>query len=248
MLDGIIVHNKASKSELLKYIRHQSKPIAVIPHMNYLDYIGGKIDKRKARDQLNIAVDGPLFLFFGQIKQVKGLDIAIRALADLRRSVSNARLLIAGRPWKTKLSEYTMLIKELHLENNVIMHSGFIPREKVDLYYYSSDAVLLPYRKIYQSGVLLMAMSYGIPVIASNLPGMRDTILENENGLLFTVDDSHALSQRMLAIIENQYLAERIGQKGREHVVNYHDIKKICHSTAEFYHTVCPDAHSVPPN
>ncbi|MDN3515536.1 MAG: glycosyltransferase family 4 protein [Candidatus Brocadia sp.] len=240
-LDGIIVHNEMSKIEISKFIPGQLHNIRVIPHGNYIHYIGKKIERRSARNNLNLPEGCPLILFFGQIKKVKGLDIAIRAIAVLRKTVPDARLLIAGRLWKDEHANYKALVKEMGIEDNIIWHHGYIPQDKVDSYYYASDAIVLPYRRIYQSGVLLMAMSYGIPVIASDLPGMKEVVKNEENGLLFPVDDHEILARTMARLINNVSFAKRLGQKGQDYVRIYHDWDTIGMKTTNFYKQVMGD-------
>lgn len=179
-----------------------------------------------------------MVLFFGQIRSVKGLDTAIRAIAALKDEVPNIRLVVAGKLLKDDLERYKQVIAETGVEDNVILHLGYVPQEKVDYYYYACDAIVLPYRKIYQSGVLLMAMSYGIPVIASDLEGMKDIINHGENGLLFPVDDYNELASAVLRIIEDNLFAERIGRRGKEYVTDRHDWYNIALKTAEFYKDV----------
>lgn len=245
LLDGIVVHNETSKKEVFEILGKKSKRVSVIPHGNYLDYIGQKTTKHEARARLNLSEDCKLILFFGQIKKVKGLEIAIKALALLKKTVPNVKLLIAGKMWKDSIAYYDMFIKELNLNDSVIFHLGYIPQDKVDNYYYAADVIVLPYRKIYQSGVLLMAMSYGIPIIASDLPGMKEVVKDEENGLLFPVDDHESLARAIARIINNELFAEQLGQKGQEYVKVHHDWNMLGLETAKFYSRVIESYESI---
>ncbi len=237
-LDGIIVHNETSRAEVIKLIGHKTGNIAVIPHGHYLDFIGNEIQKQEARQRLKIPQDCPTFLFFGQIKKVKGLDIAIRALSIVARSAPEAKLVVAGKIWKDDISYYEALIKELGLHDNVVLHIGYVPLDDVDNYYYACDAVVLPYKRIYQSGVLLMAMSYGKPVIASDLDGMSEMITNGENGLLFKTEDPDSLAQCMHKLIQDPALAVKLAQNGHEYVREKHDWSIIGKDTGDFYNKI----------
>ncbi len=238
-LDGVIVHNETSKQEVDNILgKHQKKKIAIIPHGHYVDFVGNKRSKRDSRRILNLPENHHIFLFFGQIKKVKGLDVAIKAVSVLRHKISNVSLLIAGKKWHDSELSYAKLIDELDLSNNIIWHSGYVPNEIVDDYYYACDAVLLPYKKIYQSGVLLMAMSYGVPVVASSLPSMQEMIKHNETGLLFAANDHNALAQEMLKITQDAIFAKQLGRRGKEYVMSSHDWTQISVQTSEFYRKI----------
>jgi glycosyltransferase involved in cell wall biosynthesis len=236
--DGIIAHNETSKLEISKLIGHEPNNMAIIPHGHYLNFIGSETQKQEARKHIDIPQDSPTFLFFGQIKKVKGLDIALHALSVVKKSVPDVKLVVAGKVWKDDFSYYETLIKQLGLKDNVILHIGYVPQNIVDNYYYASDAVILPYKRIYQSGVLLMAMSYGKPVIASDLPGMSEIITDKKNGLLFRSEDSNSLAQCMNKIIQDPAFAVKYGRNGREYVREKHDWSLIGKNTGDFYRTV----------
>ena len=236
-LDGIIVHNEVSRDEVRRMLKQETENIAVIPHGHYLDYVGKRLEMLEAREHINIPQNCPIFLFFGQIKKVKGLDIALRALSVLVKTAPDAKLVVAGRPWKDDMSYYDALIKEHSLHDNVILRIGYVPQDVVDHYYYACDAVVLPYKRIYQSGVLLMAMSYGKPVIASDLPGMSEIIVNGENGLLFSSEDFNAMAESMLLLIEKPELASKLGQSGRERIRSSNDWGLIGKMTTDFYKT-----------
>jgi D-inositol-3-phosphate glycosyltransferase len=241
-LDGIVVHNTISRDEVSSFMDKKPAALAVIPHGNYIDYVGRPLSRQDARERLGLPPKTPVFLFFGQIKKVKGLEIALRALALVRLSLPDAMLLIAGKIWKDDPSSYREVIHECRLEGNVLWHDGYVPQDRVDLYYYACDAVVLPYRRIYQSGVLLMALSYGIPVVASDLPGMSEIIKHDWNGYLFDAGDHEALAEALTRIIGQPQAARRIGEQGREYVRTHHDWDLIGKKTAEFYRRVLGEA------
>jgi D-inositol-3-phosphate glycosyltransferase len=160
LADRIIVHNNVSKSELTA-IGISSKKISVIPHGHYLESMGLIPSRDTARRSLGIAQSAKVVLFFGQIKDTKGLDLLIEALPLIAQKVPEVLLLIAGRPWKTDFARFDLLIDELKVRDHCALRIGFIPNEAVAGYFAAANLVALPYRRIYQSGVLLMAMIHG---------------------------------------------------------------------------------------
>ena len=87
------------------------------------------------------------------------------------------------------------------LHENVRLDIRYIPDEQVSNYYCAADFVVLPYKKIFQSGVLLMAMSYGTPVITSNIPGMTEIVTDGINGLTFQSEDVASLAASLLGAL-----------------------------------------------
>lgn len=204
--DFIIVHNQFSKNELLKSIALKDiGKLKVIKHGGYLDHINKAMSKEKARKDLNLDAEAKYILFFGQIKDVKGLDVLLEAM---RFVPVNIKLIIAGKPWKNDFSIYSDLIKKYNLEDRIIMMIRFIEDDEREKLFYASDVNVIPYRIIYQSGVLLMAMSHGLPVIASDLPANKEIIIDNENGMLFESENANSLGDKI-----NKFFKENIEKK-----------------------------------
>lgn len=217
----IIVHNQYSydafASQALFSKHNLAKKMHIIKHGGYLDYIKKPIDKTLARKQLSLAKDEQYLLFFGQIKKVKGLDILLKALV---KTPTNIKLIIAGKPWKDDFLSYQQQIDALGLSDRVILDIGFIEDEKRALYFYAADANVLPYRIIFQSGVLLMAMSYGLPVIASNLPANAEIITHEKNGLLFTTENSDDLATCITRFFTNANFSKTLSSSALDTITN----------------------------
>ena len=199
--DLLIVHNQFSRLSFLNIFPDLADRVKIVPHGNYLHMIHPIDDVVKARQELALPLNVPILLFFGQIKTVKGLDLLLKALPDVVAIYPEVTVVIAGRVWKDDFAQYEQLIGQLGLSHNCVLHIRYIPNELTDLYFGSADVVILPYKKIYQSGVLLMAMSYGRAVIASDLPAMSEIISDKVNGYLFTANDSESLSQTILQAV-----------------------------------------------
>lgn len=212
--DRFIVHNLSSREALL---RNPGRPeleqrTSVIHHGNYLNDVR-RLDAFESRQKLGLPVDGPVVLFFGQIKQVKGLDLLIDAMPQVVASCGNVTFVIAGKVWKDDFSRYEERIDRLGISYHVKAHIKYIPDDEVDLYYSAADVVALPYRKIYQSGVLLMAMSYGLPVVASDLPGMKEVLCDG-GGYLFEAGSSRDLARMLTKALIDPAERSRIGEQG----------------------------------
>lgn len=234
--DRIIAHNKVSKRELIDKLGIDPNKIDIIPHGNYIKAVNSNISREKAIDALGLKEhDCYYLLFFGQIKEVKGLEILIEALPEILKEHKKVKVIIAGRPWKNDFSPYINRIKQLGLEEHFVLHISYIADELVDYYFNAADIVVLPYKRIYQSGVLLKAMSYRKAVIASNLDGMMEIINDCQNGFLFESEDSHSLAKCVIRVLNNPEELSKVGQEAFETVKIKHDWDNIALRTVSTY-------------
>lgn len=189
----LVVHNLYSKELLFGFLHEPLRgKVHVIPHGHFLSLPESHISKQDARNLLGIPKEEKMILFFGQIKKQKGLDLLIKALSQTDACI---KLTIAGKPWKDSFDNYQSIIDELDLSKRVRLHIRYIEDAERDLFFKAADLVIIPYYEIYQSGVLLMAMSYGVPVLASNLRPNAEIINHLENGLLFESGSIHDLAE-----------------------------------------------------
>ncbi|MDH7486909.1 MAG: glycosyltransferase family 4 protein [Anaerolineae bacterium] len=243
LADALIVHTGQSRRELLAQFPLDPARVAVIPHGHYLPYTGeALLARQEARARLGLDPEPPVLLFFGQIKQVKGLDTLLRALPAVLAVHPQALLLIAGQVWKDDWSRYQALIDELALAAHVRARIAYIPDEEVAAYYRAADVVVLPYRRIYQSGVLLMAWSYARPVVASSVGGLAEEIRHGQTGLLVPPDDPAALAGALNELLADRSQAEAMGAAGRRLVEQKFAWDRIAARTAELYRTLADTA------
>ncbi len=238
LADRLVVHNTTSKSELCRVMRVPVEKIHVIPHGNYLDYIGEPPGVIEARRLLDLPATAPLILFFGQIKEVKGLDLLLKAFQRVRDCVPEARLVVAGKVWKADFSRYQAIIDDNGLGASVRLDIRYVPDAEVDAFYMAADVVALPYRKIYQSGVLLMAMSYGKTVVASDLAAMREIVEDGRNGYLFRSGDSEDLSVKLLQALQNPHAREAVGMQAKVDMAERFGWERIGVLTADCYRAI----------
>lgn len=208
LTDALIVHNQYSFEELKKEIssEHLGK-VHKIKHGCYTRYIDNTISRGDALSRLALSPKYNYILFFGLIKKVKGLEILLDALKD---TAENVKLIIAGKPWQNDFTAYEEIISRHGLEDKIVKYIRFIEDDEKDLFFNGASAIILPYRKIYQSGVLLMAMSYGTPVIASELPATKEIIDHGFDGLLFDQEKPEALSKQINDLLSNAELQKKL--------------------------------------
>jgi len=149
-------------------------PAVYTPHPLYDNY-GLHLSKLDARKLLNIDQQDKVILFFGFIRQYKGLDMLLEALADVRVRGLNIKLLLAGEFYGDP-APYLALIKKYHLEESIYMHTDFIPNQEVGRYFSAADCVVLPYRSATQSGITQVAYHFDLPMIVSNVGGLPELV------------------------------------------------------------------------
>lgn len=229
--DGIIVHNQASFNDLKSKHSNLSK-VTIIPHGNYLPFINKIEEPKRISQKLKI-------LFFGQIKEVKGLEILLKALKIAVETNKKIHLTIAGKPNKTNFKKYTELIDELCLEDNVTAVLRYIDDPEIEALYKNSDLIVLPYKMISQSGVLLLSMSYGLPVLTSDLPAFTEIISDNNTGFIFESENSESLANKLIEIHDNRNLLFKVTLNSNMLIQKEFDWRLIGKKTKEFYqHTL----------
>lgn len=171
----ITLSNKV-KQDILKINKNLS--VKALFHPIYNTY-KPLVDKKTALNKLKLD-KGKYILFFGLIRKYKGLDLAIKAMADKRIIRKNIKLIIAGEFYESEL-EYKKLIKQLKLKN-IIIYNQFIEDSDVPYFFSASNLVLLPYTSATQSGVTQLAMHYNKPMIVTNVGGLSEIINHGKDG------------------------------------------------------------------
>jgi glycosyltransferase involved in cell wall biosynthesis len=176
--DAFVVMSKSVEDDLRKF--DTVKPSTFIPHPVY-DIFGKAVNKEVAQKKLNLNPADKHILFFGFIRKYKGLDLLIKALGIIKHQTSNIKLIVAGEFYDNK-DEYLQLIKENGLENNVILHSDFIPSEEVKYYFCAADIIVQPYHTATQSGVTQIAYHFARPMLVTNVGGLAEIVTHNRVG------------------------------------------------------------------
>ncbi|HKR03223.1 MAG TPA: glycosyltransferase [Bacteroidia bacterium] len=191
--NAMVVHNQYSMEKIKEFTgKPDLKNLHIIPHGNYAHIAHPVYTREQALNHFKLDPSQHYLLFFGQIKKTKGLDVLLEAM---HYSKSNFKLIIAGKLRIKNFSPYQKIIERHGLEKKVITMLRFITDEEADKLFSLCDAVVLPYRNIYQSGVLLLSMSLGKTVIASDLEPFKEIIQHEVNGLLFEKNSPQSLAE-----------------------------------------------------
>lgn len=152
------------------------------PHPVY-DNFGDKMDKQLAREALQLKSDGRYILFFGFIRDYKGLDLLLEAMANKRIKDQNIKLLVAGE-FYTDAKPYQQIIEKHQLQDSVVMHTDFIPDSEVAKYFSAADLVVQPYKDATQSGVTQIAYHFEVPMVITNVGGLAEFVPHEKVGYI----------------------------------------------------------------
>jgi len=234
----IITHNKFSKEIFRAHYKNINTEIDIIPHGNYIPFLEVKEDKKLSRNYLRIPQEKKVLLFFGMIKKVKGLEVLLQAMKKVIANNSDVFLVIAGRVWENDFSIYQKIINDNNLSDYCLIHNKFIPHEDVDHYYASSDLIVLPYKRIYQSGVLMMSMSYEKAVIVSDLPPLIEVVEDMKTGFVFESENSESLSEKLNRILSDTNKLEEVRIEGSNHIKSKYDWLEIGKEMKKSYQSI----------
>jgi glycosyltransferase involved in cell wall biosynthesis len=191
LADHIFVHSKKMKLELIEAFGAQEARITVIPFGINNAVRNTHLTPSEAKQRLGIREGERTILFFGRINPYKGLEYLITAFRQILVRCEDYRLIIAGRPYGCE--NYWNTIREAIREEvhtgRILLRSEFIPDDQTEVYFKAADLLALPYKQIYQSGVLFLGYSFGLPVVAADVGSMKDEIVEGETGFVSKPED-----------------------------------------------------------
>lgn len=198
--DHIFVHTEEMKRELLSDFGVKQRAVTVVPYgMNNAVPDTG-LTSAEAKRRLGIASDERAILFFGAIAPYKGLDILLESFEAIAARDPRYRLVIAGKP-KGGCGEYLKSMQETIRrqgnEGRVIQNIGYIADEQVETYFKAGDVLALPYREIFQSGILFLGYGFGLPVVAADVGSFREEIVEGATGFVSKPEDAGDLADKI---------------------------------------------------
>lgn len=204
-----IIHSDVARAEIAAAYALPEDRIRVIPHGHFRTLYPPRAKRAEARAALAIPEHiKHVFLCFGLIRGYKGHDLLIRAWK--RRARPDSLLIIAGKPHDAEIGG--QLQASVGDDPSIKLILGFVPDEQIPILYGVSDAAVLPFDRITTSSTLLLAMSYGLPVIGPSLPLLTET-LASAGDLLFVPGDEASLDamiERASAVDLNDLAARTV--------------------------------------
>lgn len=176
-VDGFVYMSEQVHGELKAY---SSAPAIFSPHPMFENF-GSRVERELACAKIGLDAGVDYTLFFGLIRDYKGLDILLRAWREWQPE--GRKLLVAGE-FYTSREKYISLIKELGLSDSVVLHDRFIADEDVRYYFSAADCLVLPYRTATQSGVTQIAYNFSLPMLVTRVGGLPEIVPDGRAGLV----------------------------------------------------------------
>jgi len=205
-MDGFVAMAD-SVIEDVKHFDAYDKPKIVSPHPIY-DHYGALLDKKDAAIKLGLYDQNAYILFFGFIRQYKGLDLLLEAFADERLRKFPLKLIVAGEFYENP-EPYLSQIAKLKLGNFVELRTVFIPDSEVRNYFSVADIVAQPYRTATQSGVSQIAYHFEKPMLVTNVGGLAEIVPHGKVGYVVDVEPAQ-IADALVDFYENKRANEFI--------------------------------------
>ena len=187
-MDGFMALSESVVKDIEKFDKRHC-PKRFSPHPIY-DHYGERLPRETALSLLNLSPDNRYVLFFGFIRGYKGLDLLLDAFADKRLTADGVKLIVAGEFYGDP-EPYLKQIKDLQIEDRVVLRTDFIPDSEVNRYFSAADIVAQPYKTATQSGVTQIAFHFEKPMLVTNVGGLPEIVPDGKIGYVVEPDAKH---------------------------------------------------------
>ena len=227
LAQDVIVHCREAQRLLALNFR-RSWGVTVLPLPSYLDEYPNDISPTEARSRLQIIPDRFVYAFIGGIRPNKGLEELIKAFSQIEDP--QALLLIAGKTWPP--DEYIKSLENLASgDGRILLRAEEIPDNEMQNYLKAADIIVFPFKRVLTSSSVILAMSFGRPVIVPRL-GCPPELVGNDAGILYDPDDPPALSLALRQALSTDLIAMGVCAAEK---VNIHNWEDLARETLEIY-------------
>jgi glycosyltransferase involved in cell wall biosynthesis len=208
-IDRFVAMSESVQHDCMRFLpKERHACITFSPHPLY-DNFGQPVPKAEARKTLNLPADKTILLFFGFIRDYKGLDLLMKAYAKAK---NQQLLLVVAGEFYNNGQQYSDLEKELQLEGTIIWRTDFIPDDQVRYYFSAADLIVQPYKSATQSGVTQIAYHFEKPMLVTNVGGLAEIVPDGQVGYVCEVNEASVADaiSRFAAIEQAQREAQFI--------------------------------------
>jgi len=199
--DAYILLSESNKNEMLE-LRPDAK--FIIHSLPFHDHYTPRISEHDAREKLNLPQDKKILIYFGFIRDYKGLDLLIESMRYLD---DDYRLLIVGEVYG-EFTKYQQLIDKYDLSHRIVKFIKYVPDSDIPIYFSAADVCVLTYKSATQSGIVGISYQFDVPVIVTDVGGFKELVDENKTGLLVKNLDPVEISNAI-----KKYFAENLKEK-----------------------------------
>ncbi|MEL7061352.1 MAG: glycosyltransferase family 4 protein [Acidobacteriota bacterium] len=234
----VIAHSEFDRQRLVDEFGVPSQRTVTIPHGEYGFFERARrdaapLDPATARHGLGLDERSEVALFFGYVREYKGLDLLLDAWRRVQDARPRARLVIAGDPVRLDETRRRELEDEAR-DLDAICRFEYIPFADVPRYFAAADLLVMPYRRISQSGVLLLALSLGVPVVATRVGGLPEMLADGEDAILVPPNEPEALADALVRVLGDDALKTRLSA-GSRRVAEQHSWTSIAQRTESVF-------------
>lgn len=213
--DCFVVQSRMDAEDLHTIIKNPVFKQTV--HPTYNAFKIEDIDKAEGRKRLGISESKKLLLFFGFIREYKGLKYLIQAMPDIVKQVDDVELLVVGDfASEEEKTEYEALIQSCGVHNYIKVYGGYIPDKEVEKFFAASDLVVLPYTSATQSGIVQIAYGFEKPVVVTNVGGLPDVVTNGKTGYVVEEKNPGKLAEAIVSYFEENKEEEFTGNVRNE--------------------------------
>lgn len=209
--DGFIVQSRQDEQDLLSVKPNANERYT--PHPTYNAFKLRGIDSETGRNEIvikdgyDINTQTKLLLFFGFVREYKGLKHLLRAMPEIVSKLPDCKLLVVGA-FSNDKEEYLNLIKELEIEGQVYLKDTYTADNEVEKYFVASDLVVLPYEDATQSGIVQIAYGFDKPCLVTRVGGLPDVVTDQKTGYVVEPRNPHAIAEAVIDFFENNRYQE----------------------------------------
>ena len=222
IVDHIFVHTEVMKAELTNGYKVAADKITVVP-FGVNDVIPiTDLTTLQARNKLSIENGRKVILFFGNIAPYKGLEYLIEAMSQLKGKMDDVKLIVAGRikhDCQAYWDKISAMIEQYRLNDSIMCRTEYIPEEEAEIYFKSADLLVLPYKNIFQSGLIYTSYRFGLPVVATDVGSLRADIIEGKTGFVCKTEEPVDMANKITVYFESDLYKEL--EKTRKEIIEY---------------------------
>ncbi len=204
-IDSYVVQSRAVERDLRLW--KKDPLLAYLPHPVY-EIFGEETTRSDARAKLrdvdsamDLGDDARVLLFFGYVRDYKGLDVILDAMPAILEKMK-VTLLVVGEFYNNE-QQYRDQVHRLGIADAVIFHSDYVPNEEVGVYFSAADVMTLPYKSATQSGIIQIAYNFHRPVIATDVGGLGEVIVDGHTGFIVPPEQPAAIAEAVVSFYEN---------------------------------------------
>jgi D-inositol-3-phosphate glycosyltransferase len=197
LCDHIFVHTEKMKGELVSGFDVSANRVSVIPFGINNTAPNSDVTILEARKRLGLNGRDKTLLFFGNIAPYKGLEFLVEAFETIAKPDKDLRLVIAGRP-KGEEDYWRGLLEKINrsaVRDKMILKIEYVPDAEMEIYFKAADVLVLPYTHVFQSGVLFLGYSFGLPALAADVGSLKEEIIEGSTGFVFPAGNPAELAR-----------------------------------------------------